>query len=593
MRDILSGFKFRRGGLVEDRKLSACTPEASASLPTGHTAHRYGPLTRSHGFVISLIVTVVSYSAWAAAVYHLSLDVYLRDINVDDSFYYLSIARNFVEGKFSTADGANLTNGYQPLWAWILMIVYAVPVDASTAVRLAKLLEFALLLVGACCIMTTGRRAGWHPVLLLVIPVVFLCDIILYNGLETSPQVAIIGVLTVALSWTIDRPEKRRGWAGAAACCGLLPWIRLEAVAISVGVTVILTALCLIRRPGTGYLVFLVWAATAGGIAIYVIYNQLLFGTPLPVSGQVKNYWSDLRFAATGYDILGNAIAHLHDGHSRKLAICIAALCVVLASWLTPAYRRHASDANRSMDAIIVLLVTAYAARLSYSILVLHPLYDENWYYVPAQILRALLVPLAVGRILLLARLVKPAAVRIRWLELGIAVACLVVVGLLAKPWSAQAAWREHSAEAQVDWETASFEGTRWMNDNLQGGAVIGSPDSGVVGYFSRHRVINMDGLVNSYQFFSAMRSQQLEGWMLKAGITYVAGGMRDDTTDGCVWLARATVQQTPYRGPCELRYEASYTYSITFADAPLMRFRVFSFGRGAPAGARQSRSRR
>lgn len=42
----------------------------------------------------------------------------------DDSFYYLKIADNFAKGYGSTFDRVNITNGYHPLWFFVLSIVF-------------------------------------------------------------------------------------------------------------------------------------------------------------------------------------------------------------------------------------------------------------------------------------------------------------------------------------------------------------------------------------------------------------------------------------------------------------------------------------
>ncbi len=49
----------------------------------------------------------------------------LRDVNLDDSFYYFQIARNLAEGQFSTFDGGiTRTNGYHPLWLVLIAPFY-------------------------------------------------------------------------------------------------------------------------------------------------------------------------------------------------------------------------------------------------------------------------------------------------------------------------------------------------------------------------------------------------------------------------------------------------------------------------------------
>ena len=42
------------------------------------------------------------------------------------------------------------------------------------------------------------------------------------------------------------------------------------------------------------------------------------------------------------------------------------------------------------------------------------------------------------------------------------------------------------------------------MNPMLPEDSVVGSWDAGVIGYFSRYQVVNLDGLANSYGYLRA-----------------------------------------------------------------------------------------
>src|SRR6201992_2723619 len=53
---------------------------------------------------------------WQPFLAHTSWLILLQD----DCFYYLQVARNIASGHGSTFNGLTLTNGYQPLWLWIL-----------------------------------------------------------------------------------------------------------------------------------------------------------------------------------------------------------------------------------------------------------------------------------------------------------------------------------------------------------------------------------------------------------------------------------------------------------------------------------------
>ena len=86
----------------------------------------------------------------------------------DDAYYYLVIARNAASGQGFTADGLSPTNGFQPLWMWLL-----VPIAWLTSGEPTRLLA-ATQLVVVCVFAASGAllwdllrsRLGFLPALL-------------------------------------------------------------------------------------------------------------------------------------------------------------------------------------------------------------------------------------------------------------------------------------------------------------------------------------------------------------------------------------------------------------------------------------------
>lgn len=55
--------------------------------------------------------------------HHLGTRVFFNFLAAD-SMYYLHVANNYVKYGFPTSDGVNATNGFQPLWAFLLFIIF-------------------------------------------------------------------------------------------------------------------------------------------------------------------------------------------------------------------------------------------------------------------------------------------------------------------------------------------------------------------------------------------------------------------------------------------------------------------------------------
>ncbi len=80
-------------------------------------------LKRFHLFEILLITVILSIHLYAAMsdAYNLPNTWFTRD----DAYYYFKVAQNITEGKGSTFDGINLTNGYHPLWMVVCIPIFA------------------------------------------------------------------------------------------------------------------------------------------------------------------------------------------------------------------------------------------------------------------------------------------------------------------------------------------------------------------------------------------------------------------------------------------------------------------------------------
>jgi hypothetical protein len=150
------------------------------------------------------------------------------------------------------------------------------------------------------------------------------------------------------------------------------------------------------------------------------------------------------------------------------------------------------------------------------------------------------------------------------------------VVALQAHPWSLPDQWRR--AGPEPTWLQASYDGANWINRNLPKDAVIGSPDSGVLGYFAQRRTINLDGLVNETGFFTAIKSQSVERWIRAAGITHLAGVVRMDMSNGCAFIARGSAQTRPYTGSCEAGYEGLRFHQGWLGKRDEMQFRIYAY---------------
>ena len=86
------------------------------TLTSDPTDLPHRPFPKAHILLLALVALVTLFSRF----FHPNLFGYFED----DFFYYAQVARNLATGDGSTFDGIHQTNGYHPLWMFVLVLLY-------------------------------------------------------------------------------------------------------------------------------------------------------------------------------------------------------------------------------------------------------------------------------------------------------------------------------------------------------------------------------------------------------------------------------------------------------------------------------------
>ena len=456
----------------------------------------------------------------------------------DDAFYYFQIARNLAEGKFSTFDGGiTRTNGYHPIWLLLTTPFYWV-FDKEAALFAIKAFEIMLVAGGVALVAAAARlaRMPWY-LMFAALPMLYHIPFMI-AGMEAAAALFMLGLFILA-ACLFARSPARWKWPLAAVAFAL-PWVRLEYIAISLAAT---AALCLIewsrrevdplsremgrasapRRGGWPFRardehVAPLLGAVAG-ILVYFAYNGIVFGGVTPVSGATKQMWSQARWEHEGgYSFVQNFrdILQLPAFDYELLVALEVCAYVVLVWWFA---RRSRSREDWLLLAFLVGvfgLAAGHLAKFAQTVLTIHPsLGPWPWYFVPAYLLMTLIVPVrCYVAIYFIRRFIGP---RSPWaaniLSVGIVIAGAVFLFAKAdftEPFQraeARRVWIKAVSVSYNEWTEAVYGGTQLMNRVLPEDSVVGAWDAGVIGYFSRFPVVNLDGLVNSYDYLHARKS--------------------------------------------------------------------------------------
>ena len=502
----------------------------------------------------------------------------IRDVNRDDSFYYFQIAYHLAGGEFSTFDGGiTRTNGYHPLWLLLITPFYWF-FDKTEALFAIKAFEIMLVAGGVALAAGAARVARLPWVLLFAALPALYGNPALFLGLEAAAGLFMLGLFLLAVC-LFARDAARWRWP-LAAVAFTLPWVRLEYAAVSVAAA---AALCLAEwsggfpsapageasveglspraprqpggwrgwgRPALALNAAAPLSGAVAGILAYFAWNAVVFGGPVPVSAAAKRFLSQRYWERTGgYSLTENVDAFLRSGFFDDELLIALEVCVyaALVWWFS---RRSRGRDDWLLLAFLVGvfgLAAGHLAKFAQGVLTVHPRWGEySWYFVPAYLMEALVVP---ARCCVAIWFVR----RFVGLRRGSRIPSLGIVGIgavfllstadftapfrfvdsrrestllrsrITNYMGTMAMNRPSTAGRPSRRSIVSYMGTMAMNRLLPEGSVVGSWDSGIVGYFSRFPVMNLDGLANSWDYLRARRAGTGAAFLQRRGITHYA----------------------------------------------------------------------
>ncbi|MBK8230414.1 MAG: hypothetical protein IT349_04110 [Candidatus Eisenbacteria bacterium] len=409
---------------------------------------------------------------------------------LDDSFYYLQVARAIAEGRGSTFDGVEPTNGYHPLWMAILVPVqWIARGDGDLAVRLALLLSGGLAVASLALLrsLLRPRIGSWGVVVAFLLwswPRFFGFS---QNLLESSL------VLFLLLLWVriwLGAPTGRRtlglGVLGAAIALA-----RLDTVFFLAAWGMHALGLAF-RRGGPRPLRLAALRSdlaplflTAALIAPYLFWNLSHYGHLQPISGAMKS----------SFPVPHPTWRYLWEFPDFSVLFGLAlAASVALFRSETPPLLRAAG-----------VLGAAALLQLAYAVFFMVWGVDR-WHFV-------LLAPLG----LLVLPWVAAWGAR-RYLPSSPTRAVVVVAGL----WLAVAVQTTSLKLRDGRWLAHTRDLALWAEETLEPDAVVAMTDAGVFAYWSGRTTINLDGLINNYRYRDLLRAGRLTDYLAERGVDYV-----------------------------------------------------------------------
>ena len=395
-------------------------------------------------------------------------------VTFDDAYYYFQIGREIAHGHGSTFNGLDHTNGYHPLWQAICALPYLIGFSGLAAVRALLVLQLALwaatlwIVAGIVGPRLSRVSTGTVAVLLALIagnPYVLK---IFVNGLES-------GVTALAYAGLIAAVLKRDDRMIAV-------WLVVAFLGRTDAVFVV-ACLFIATRAWRRFVPVGIVAAA------YLAFNQIVFGNPLQVSGVIKR-----QPLTAGRVAAMLVVALVGLGVGVGLRRVSSDRFVRTTSFLAGTYWFAAAS---------VLLVGYYRV-LSVEVYL--------WYYAP--------VALYLFLLLLHAAADFAEAVIEEGQSLRAVQAILVVPFFIGAVFGVKLVTDPQLRSLQE----GDRAGALWVRDNTPANVIIASWDAGIVGYFSDRPVVNLDGVVNSFEWEEARHHvpEATSKFVLARGVTMI-----------------------------------------------------------------------
>ena len=490
---------------------------------------------------LALVVLLAVAAFLRVAVAWGDLTVLVRDATPDDAYYYFQIAHRLASGQGASLDGETPTNGFHPLWLLLLLPGAATLSDPLLALRAGLTLGALLGAANVGWVYALLRAVGTRPSSALVAagayaihPTVILDSV---NGLETSLAVATQGLVAWIFVTLVARPRPvpLRSCAGLGLAGGLMMLARTDAV------VVFATLLAgLVLREGRAWRRGLAGAFVAGSVATLVVspwllWNLASFGSVLQVSataipeqlqrdylarhGSAPAVFWRRALEVTLRDLARAGLLYLAPsaGAVRVLAaIAPAALALQILAPAGPARRLRRQCLRLAAPACGILATFLVHTGVRW--------WTREWYYAPLAFLGALVLGLVLDHAQASARVLAPGR---RWAAPATVVCAALLLAAVLGPhqrerWGLRSVHRVNQLEAAT-----------WIAQHTEPDARVGSFNAGILSYFGRRTVVNLDGAVNA-DALRARESGRLLAYVLEKRLGYLADFRSSLRAVGC-----------------------------------------------------------
>jgi len=282
---------------------------------------------------------------------------------------------------------------------------------------------------------------------------------------------------------------------------------------------------------------FVYFGIVGSGLAFYMLWNKFSFDTFSPVSGQIKRWWGSLPgrvYDGPAADLLSFfGISYLGDSNTWH------PVSTLLASWAESSSELDINDIWRYLIILSIFALFYYLllfsnkqkAKSAIAQLSMIPLFAsawiqalyyhalgysayKEWYWVSQLVLVVLATSLIPGMLFQLIHKYRFAQITTWVVAIGFGLYMLLPFWSAIRSNMTYKEWKPTDPNNDI----AAF-----LEAGTEPGSIIGMTGGGNAGYFVHDRiVINMDGLINSYEYFQLLKERKAGAYLANEGLDYI-----------------------------------------------------------------------
>ena len=455
----------------------------------------------------------------------------LVTLTADDSFYYMNIASNIAAGNGVTFDGINKTNGFHPLWQMILVPIFFISPDRLLSLRIILIFQIVLYYSTIFIVINFFKsRFGFAATLPSV--VVFLFSPYsnrFIEGMETPIQLALLLLILIYIikKWAGSPPSVGKDLI-LGSMIGMLVLARIDSILLLVsciGFFLWLNysnrfAICkFFKRSATIVLPIVLL------VSPFAIWNKIHFNHFSTISSTLKS-----SFPSISFDPM--IIARFPQW--SFLAVISFLLLVVVCvggriGFIRPLFERMSFPYRSAC-----FLYSSYVLIYFCFVLLFSKWELTGWYFgffiLSVPLFFAPIISVFEERIKLSKFRASLACVFFCMIGLGLA------LDIYMQNFSVGYRLKGHANE----FYRPSYLAAIWAKENTPPSAVFATTDCGVFGYFSERSVIELDGLVNNFEYQNWLLERGLRDYLINKGVNYVrdyASEAPKDYTSYSYWI--------------------------------------------------------